>query len=70
MTSARQVRGAMEELPEQMRKCVMLRVYQELSYQEIAVVLRLSVETVKTHLHQARQRLRIRLADYFGEMEV
>jgi len=63
------LRRAVEQLPEQMRKCVMLRVDQELSYQEIAVVLRLSVETVKAHLHQARQRLKVKLAEYFAEPE-
>ena len=62
----RLLREAMDELPEQMRKCILLRVYQELSYQEIAVALRLSVETVKAHLHQARQRLKVKLADHFG----
>jgi RNA polymerase sigma-70 factor (ECF subfamily) len=60
------LRAAVEELPEQMRKCVLLRVYQELSYQEIAVVMRLSVETVKAHLYQARQRLKAKLGDYFS----
>jgi RNA polymerase sigma-70 factor (ECF subfamily) len=57
---------AVAELPEQMRKCMLLRVEQELSYQEIAAVLCLSVETVKAHLFQARQRLKVKLADYFS----
>lgn len=65
-----ELRRAIEELPEQMRKCLMLRVYQELSYREIAVVLRLSAETVKAHLHQARQRLRDELAGYFDSGEI
>jgi RNA polymerase sigma-70 factor (ECF subfamily) len=59
------LREAIASLPEQMRRCVMLRVYQELSYGEIAVVMHLSVETVKSHLHQARRQLRIKLSDYF-----
>lgn len=67
---ARVLREAIQELPEQMRKCVMLLVDQEMSYQEIAVLLRLSVGTVKAHLHQARQRLKVKLADYFGEIDV
>ena len=66
----RLLREAMDELPRQMRRCVMLRVYQELSYQEISIVLRLSTETVKAHLFQARQRLKGRLADYFGDLDV
>jgi RNA polymerase sigma-70 factor (ECF subfamily) len=63
------LRQAVEELPEQMRQCVSLQVYQELSYGQIAVAMQLSVETVKSHLHQARQRLKAKLASYFGERE-
>jgi len=58
---------AMAGLPDQMRNCVMLRVYQGFSYQEIAGVMRISVETVKAHLYQARHRLKSKLADYFTE---
>jgi RNA polymerase sigma-70 factor (ECF subfamily) len=54
--------GAIEELPEQMRRCVILRVYRELSYQQIASAMSLSVETVKTHLHVAQQQLKRKLA--------
>lgn len=64
------LRQAIASLPEQMRKCLLLRLYQELSYKEIARVMRLSEETVKAHLYQARQRLRAQLADYFGEIEL
>jgi RNA polymerase sigma-70 factor (ECF subfamily) len=63
------VRQAIEALPEQMRKCLMLRVDQELSYQDIAVVMRISVETVKAHLFQSRQRLKEQLAEYFGQID-
>jgi RNA polymerase sigma-70 factor (ECF subfamily) len=64
---SRVLREAIEGLPEQMRKCLMLRVYQDLKYREIAVVLRLSVETVKAHLFQARKRLLEELDDYFHD---
>jgi len=59
------LRSAVEQLPEQMRKCLTLRIDQELKYREIATVLRLSPETVKVHLMRARQRLREELGDYF-----
>lgn len=60
------LRRAITGLPPQMRSCLEMRVYQELSYREIAAALRLSVETVKAHLYQARQRLQRELGDEPG----
>lgn len=48
---------ALQGLPEQMRRCCILRYGQGLKYKEIAVLMRISIETVKAHLHQARKRL-------------
>lgn len=56
-----------DELPDQMRQCLKLRLDQELEYREIATVMGLSIDTVKTHLLQARRRLRERLGDAAGE---
>ncbi len=53
----RLLREAVRELPERMRKCVILRIYQERKYREISVIMNLSTETVKAHLYQARCRL-------------
>jgi RNA polymerase sigma factor (sigma-70 family) len=53
------LRVELDRLPPQMRRCVYLRLYQELKYREIAGVLRISIETVKAHLHQAQKRLRL-----------
>lgn len=61
------LRKAMDKLPEQMRKCMALRVDQDLKYREIAVVLRVSSETVKAHLFQARKRLQEMLGPYFRD---
>jgi RNA polymerase sigma-70 factor, ECF subfamily len=67
----RALRAAVAELPEQMRDCLTLRLYHQLSYREIAVVKRLSIETVKAHLSRAGQKLRERLADFaLGEEEL
>ena len=63
----RQIAGAVGELPAQQKQCVRLRVEQDLSYREIAVALRISVDTVKTHLRQARHRLRGRLGEALEE---
>jgi RNA polymerase sigma-70 factor (ECF subfamily) len=62
--------AAVTELPSQMRRCVVLRVYQELAYKEIAAVMQVSIETVKAHLFQARKRLRGALADHFEDLEL
>jgi RNA polymerase sigma-70 factor (ECF subfamily) len=67
---AKILREAMENLPAQMRRCVLLRVEGDLKYREIAVLMQISVETVKAHLFQARQQLRVRLAEYFCDLEV
>ena len=61
--SSARLRRAIAALPAKMRTCLAMRVYQELSYREIAAAMRLSVETVKAHLYQARQRLKQELSD-------
>jgi len=61
----RALRAAVAELPEQMRDCLILRLYHQLSYREIAVVKKISVETVKAHLHRAREKLKEKLV-YFA----
>ncbi|MCI0388684.1 MAG: sigma-70 family RNA polymerase sigma factor [Acidobacteria bacterium] len=61
---------AVRQLPEQMRRCTLLRVVNELSHQEIASIMGISVGTVKAHLHQARKVLREKLSPYFGEVEI
>ena len=62
------LRQAIDKLPEQMRKCLVLRNDRELRYKEIAVLLRLSPETVKVHLAQGRKRLREELGPYFQDL--
>lgn len=54
---------AIDELPPRMRQCVLLWVDQDLKYREIAQVLDVSIDTVKSQLHQAKERLRERLGD-------
>lgn len=49
--------AALKELPPQMRACCELRYIQGLKYHEIATAMKISIETVKAHLHQARKRL-------------
>jgi RNA polymerase sigma-70 factor (ECF subfamily) len=58
--------AALETLPTQMRRCVQLRVAEDSTYEEIALVLGISVNTVKAHLHKARKTLQDKLASYFA----
>ena len=57
-----QVRGALAALTPDHRAVLVLRHYQELSYEEIGRVLELPDATVKSRLYEARERLRSRLA--------
>jgi len=59
------LREAIAKMPEQMRQCLVLRVDRGLKYREIAATMKLSVETVKAHLYQARRRLKEELAPHF-----
>ena len=52
------------QLPDTQRMALILRRYQELSYEEIAEVLDLSVPAVKSVLFRARTELRSRLSKY------
>jgi RNA polymerase sigma-70 factor (ECF subfamily) len=52
------VRAAIEALPAQQRQCLLLRVRDEMPYEEIAETLRLSVNTVRNHLAEAKKNLR------------
>ena len=52
------MRRALRLLPAQQRRCLVLRVDQEFSYEAIADRLGLSPHTVRNHLAQARRALR------------
>jgi RNA polymerase sigma-70 factor (ECF subfamily) len=58
------IEQAISQLPETQRMAVVLRRYEELSYEQIADVLGLSVPAVKSVLFRARTELRNRLAHY------
>lgn len=53
-----QVRAAIQQLPEEFREIVLLREFEELSYQDIATVLNCPPGTVMSRLARARSRLR------------
>lgn len=58
------IQAAIDALPEQQRLAVIMRRYDDVSYEEIAVVLKQTVPGVKSLLFRARQALRESLAKY------
>jgi RNA polymerase sigma-70 factor (ECF subfamily) len=63
----RKIDDAIAQLPDTQRMALVLRRYQELSYEEIAEVLDLSVPAIKSLLFRARTELRERLQDYLNK---
>ena len=62
----RAIEEAIAQLPETQRMALILRRYEELSYEDIAEVLDLSVPAVKSLLFRARTELRGRLGKYLS----
>ena len=58
------IQKAIDELPETQRMAVILRRYDEFSYEEIAEILGLTVPAVKSVLFRARTDLREKLRKY------
>jgi RNA polymerase sigma-70 factor (ECF subfamily) len=54
----RLLRGAVEGLPKQMRRCFCLYFYQHRKYREVADVLGVSIDTVKSQIYQAKAKLK------------
>jgi RNA polymerase sigma-70 factor, ECF subfamily len=57
------VREAIQKLPEEFREIILLREYEDLSYQEIATILDCPAGTVMSRLGRARSKLRGLLFD-------
>ncbi len=58
---------AIESLPEKQRMAVILRGKQDLPYEEICTILKMSLPAVKSLLFRARNELRKHLVTYLGE---
>ena len=65
-----QVREVLQNLPDQMRYCMNLRLIEELSYQEIALLMGLSINTIKAHLFQGRKLLAERVKKFSNISEI
>ena len=62
----RAIEEAIMQLPKSQRMALVLRRYEQLSYEQIAEVLDLSVPAVKSVLFRARTELRTRLSKYLA----
>lgn len=62
--TTREIERAIEELPAQCREIFRLNKFEELSYDEIAEKLGVSINTVRTQIVRAMRKLRISLAHY------
>ena len=61
------VTTALQRLRPSHRSVLILREYEDLSYDEIAKTLKISVQAVKSRIFRAREEMRILLKDYFQE---
>ena len=61
------IRTALERLSAEHKAVLVLREYNDLSYAEIASVLKISPQAVKSRIFRAREELRKILKDYFKE---
>jgi RNA polymerase sigma-70 factor, ECF subfamily len=64
----RRVEEELRKLPEPYRTTLILRDLEEMSYEEIAEVLEISLGTVKSRLTRGREALRRQLAEYVREV--
>ncbi|MBR1912507.1 MAG: sigma-70 family RNA polymerase sigma factor [Treponema sp.] len=62
--TAQAVKQAMENLPEHYYSCLNLYFFQDLSYDEIAVITDLPINTIKSHIFRAKKILRQKLNEY------
>ena len=60
----RQLWKALSELGDKQREIILLRDFQGLSYKQISEILEIPLGTVMSRLHQARSRLRVKMADF------
>ncbi len=61
------VRSALERISPEHRLVLLLREYEDLTYEEIATILRISVPAVKSRLFRARAEMKERVIPRLGE---
>lgn len=70
MVPCERIRAVLGELSVGHRTALVLRYYRDLSYEEMAEVLEVSVAAVKARLHRARQSFYQLYRRMFGEEEM
>lgn len=55
-----------EGLSEKLKSVIILNIYQELSYEEVAVTLKINIGTVKSRLNEAKRIIREKMEDLDG----
>jgi RNA polymerase sigma-70 factor (ECF subfamily) len=60
------VRRAVNALPTELRQVILMKEFEELTFQEIAEALDLPLSTVKSRLYTALKQLRMRLEKQLG----
>ena len=66
---AEAVRRAVGALPAELREVIVMKEFEELTFQEIADSLGLPLSTVKSRLYKALQQLRLRLEKHQNEVD-
>ena len=61
------LKEAIEKLPDDLREVLVLRVYNEFSYEEIAEMTKTKLATVKVRIFRAKQKLHESLSPYFKD---
>lgn len=61
------IRSALQKISFEHREILLLREYEDLTYEEIAKTLKISLQAVKSRIFRAREELRTHLQPYFKE---
>ena len=61
--SSQQMWESIDQLPESQRQVIWLRMYENMTFREIAEITDASINTVLSRMHQAKQKLQKQLVD-------
>ncbi len=67
--SAAEVRAALAQLPAAQRLALTLHYFEDMRYEEIATVMGLPLNTVKSHIRRGKERMAALLAEYEDDRE-